>query len=133
MISNANHSFEMIRQSKECVINIPTVDLAKTVVDIGNTSGAEIDKFKKFGLTAEKGALVQAPLIRECYANLECKLVDSRLIKKYGFFIFEVVKAHVPLSPKFPKTIHYRGEGIFMVSGRSLNLRKRFKSEMLGP
>ena len=45
MISGGNHSFEMIRKSKQCVINIPTEDLAAKVVKIGNSSGRDIDKF----------------------------------------------------------------------------------------
>src|SRR4030081_886536 len=60
-IWNANHSFELIRKSRECVINIPTVALAKKVVDIGNTSGRDVDRFKTFGLTAEQGVHVKAP------------------------------------------------------------------------
>ena len=51
-IWSENHSFDMVRNSKECVINIPTVDLATKVVGIGNTSGRDIDKFAEFGLTA---------------------------------------------------------------------------------
>src|SRR5919198_4542118 len=54
-IWSENHSFEMVRQSKECVINIPTVDLAAKVVDIGNSSGRHIDKFTAFGLTGRAG------------------------------------------------------------------------------
>lgn len=127
-----NHSFEMIRKSKECVINIPTVEIAKTVVAVGNSSGREIDKFEAFGLTAKRGVKVQAPLIEECFANLECRLVDSSLIKKYSLFIFEVEKAHVAGAPKFPKTIHYRGDGLFMLSGPTVSrYRKGFKPENL--
>jgi flavin reductase (DIM6/NTAB) family NADH-FMN oxidoreductase RutF len=74
---------------------------------------------------------VQAPLIAQCYANLECKLADASLCEKYNFFIFEVVKAHAAAAPKYPRTIHYRGEGMFMVAGRSLNLRRYFRPGML--
>lgn len=126
-----NYSFNMIRKSRQCVINIPTVELANTVVGIGNSTGAEIDKFAKFKLTPQQASFVSAPLIKECFANLECKLIDSSLIKKYSLFIFEVVKAHACLSPHNPRTLHYRGEGEFMVAGKSLNLRKKFKPEML--
>jgi flavin reductase (DIM6/NTAB) family NADH-FMN oxidoreductase RutF len=42
LISGGNHSFELIRNSRQCVINIPTADLAETVVRIGNTSGRHI-------------------------------------------------------------------------------------------
>ena len=131
-IWDRNFSFDLVRKSKECVINIPTVDLASTVVAIGNSSGRDLDKFEAFKLTPVEGDLVNAPLIKECYANLECKLVDSSLIYKYSLFIFEVVKAHVAETPKFPKTLHYRGDGLFMFSGPTVSrYRKGFKPEML--
>jgi flavin reductase (DIM6/NTAB) family NADH-FMN oxidoreductase RutF len=131
-IWDRNHSFEMIRKSRECVINVPTVDLATTVVGIGNTSGRSTDKFKKFHLTPVPGQAVRAPLIEECYANFECRLVDSRLIDRYSVFVLEVVKGHARTTPKFPKTLHYRGDGLFMLAGPTVSrYRKGFKPEML--
>jgi flavin reductase (DIM6/NTAB) family NADH-FMN oxidoreductase RutF len=132
IISSANHSFEMIRKSRECVISIPTEDLAAEVVDIGNTSGRDIDKFEKFGLSPEPGTVIRAPLIRECYANFECRLTDAKLVASYNMFVFEVVKARVAISPKYPKTIHYRGDGMFMISGANTGrYRRRFRPAML--
>jgi flavin reductase (DIM6/NTAB) family NADH-FMN oxidoreductase RutF len=132
IISSANHSFEMIRKSRQCVINIPTEDIAATVVKIGNSSGRDIDKFDAFGLTAAPGTHVRAPLIAECYANFECRLADASQIKKYNMFVFEVVKAHVATAPKVPKTIHYRGDGEFMISGAETSkYRKLFRPGML--
>jgi flavin reductase (DIM6/NTAB) family NADH-FMN oxidoreductase RutF len=130
-IWHENHSFDLIRKSKECVINVPTSDLASVVTGIGNTHGADIDKFEHFGLNAVAAKKVGAPLIAECYASFECKLVDTRMIKRYGLFIFDVVKAHVAKSPRYPTTLHYRGDGVFMVSGRNVSHRKRFKPENL--
>ena|ERR1035441_3801984 len=130
-IWNENHTYDLVRKSRECVFNVPTVDLAKTVVGIGNTTGTQVDKFRRFGLTASPAQKVGAPLIRECYANFECKLIDASLIRKYSLFIFKVVKAHAPSRPKYPKTLHYRGDGQFMVSGGPLNLRRLFKPGML--
>lgn len=131
-IWNENHSFDMVRKSKECVINVPETAIAKKVVLIGNCSGRSVDKFKKFKLTALPGENVKAPLIKECFANFECRLIDSEHIRKYNLFIFEVVKAHAATSPKFPKTIHYRGDGLFMKSGPTIGTYRRlFKSEML--
>jgi flavin reductase (DIM6/NTAB) family NADH-FMN oxidoreductase RutF len=127
-----NHSFEMIRRSRQCVINIPTEDLAAKVVKIGNSSGREVDKFAEYGLTPKPGTHVRVPLIDECYASFECKLTDSSLIRKYSLFILEVVKAHVATSPKYPKTIHYRGDGEFMISGNNTRkYRKLFNPGML--
>lgn len=131
-IWNENHSFNMIKKSKECVINIPTVEIASTVVQIGNCSGRDINKFKQFNLTPLPGKMVSAPLIKECYANFECKLIDSRQIRKYNLFILEVQQAHVAIFPRFPKTIHYRGDGLFMISGPTIKkYRKYFNPENL--
>jgi len=131
VIASGNHSFDMIRHSGECVINLPTTALTDAVVSIGNTSGAEIDKFEEFDLTADKAQRVEAPLIRECHANFECRLYDDALVDKYNFFIFEVVKAHVAASPKHPETLHYTGDGVFMVSGKIISRRSLFRPEML--
>jgi flavin reductase (DIM6/NTAB) family NADH-FMN oxidoreductase RutF len=130
-IFDGNHSFGMIRNSRECVINIPTHDLVKQVIGVGNTSGADIDKFEQFGLTRIDAHKVTAPLIKECYANFECKVIDISLVSKYSLFVLEVVKAHVATSPKYPRTVHYRGDGVFMTSGRNVSFRSMFKPQNL--
>jgi len=129
MITEANHSFALIEKSGECVLNLPVAAMADAVVGIGNTSGAEVDKFGKFGLTAGAASLVQAPLIRECYACFECRVYDRRLLSRYNFFILEVVKAHVATYPPYPRTLHYRGGGVFMLSGRHIAMPERFRPE----
>lgn len=131
MISNGNHSFELIRQSGACVINVPSTALTDKVVGIGNTSGVEIDKFAHFDLTPQKARKVKAPLIGECFANFECRLHDDALVDAYNFFIFEVVAAHVAKSPSTPQTLHYRGGGSFMVSGKIISRRSKFRPGML--
>ena len=100
VISNRNYTFDILKATKECVINIPTVELAEKVVGCGNTSGRRIDKFKAFGLTPVAASCVKAPLIDECYANLECKVVDAKMVAKYNFFILEVLKAWIDPSTK---------------------------------
>lgn len=130
-IWDQNDSHEMVRRSKECVINVPTVDLVRAVIGIGNSHGSEVDKFEQFGLTAVEATKVGAPLIAECYASFECKLVDTSAVKRLSLFVFEVVKAHVATSPRYPTTIHYRGDGVFMVSGRNVSYRRLFKPENL--
>jgi len=122
VISDRNHTFGMVKGSRECVINIPTLEIAAKAVACGNVSGAETDKFMKFKLTREKASLVKAPLIKECYASLECRLADARLAGKYNLFIFKVVKAWVDPSLKQPRTFHHRGGENFMVAGRTIKL-----------
>jgi flavin reductase (DIM6/NTAB) family NADH-FMN oxidoreductase RutF len=131
VIAGGNHSFGLIRRSKQCVINLPTTALTDEVIGVGNTTGAEVDKFEKFKLTPEKAERVKAPLIAECHAGFECKLADARLISKYNFFIFEVVKAHVAASPKHPQTLHYTGDGVFMIAGKVISRRSQFRPGML--
>lgn len=130
-IWEGNHSFEMLRHSRQCVINLPTAALVDKVVGIGNCSGVDENKFERFGMTATPADRVDAPLIQECYANFECHLADASQIAKHGVFIWEVVKAHVATSPKNPETLHYLGQGQFMVSGRTISRRSHFKPQNL--
>lgn len=131
VIAASNHSFAMIRASGQCVINLPTVELLDAVIGVGNTSGAEVDKFATFGLTPEPAREVEAPSIAECHAHFECRLFDDALVERYNFFVFEVVRALVANTPDYPRTVHYTGDGVFMVAGEILDRRARFRPEML--
>ncbi|MBN9520764.1 flavin reductase family protein [bacterium] len=130
-IWDQNHSRGLIEKSRECVINVPTFDLIDAVIGVGNTHGPGVDKFAAFGLTPAKAEAVGAPLIEECYASFECKLVDDSQAGRYSLFVFECVKAHAAAAPKYPKTVHYRGDGVFMVAGENKSYRRKFKPEML--
>lgn len=127
VISGRNYSFDILRKTRECVMAIPTVELSDQVVGCGNTSGDKIDKFDAFGLTPLPASCVRAPLIAECFANLECKVSDSRLVNKYNFFILEVVKAWINPAIKDPRTLHHRGMGKFMVAGKTIKLPSKAK------
>ena len=127
VISDRNFSFDILRKNRECVLNIPTVELAEQVVAVVNSSGKKLDKFVAFGLTAVKASHVKAPLIRECYASLECRVIDTRMVNKYNFFVLEVLKAWVDTSIKDPQTIHHRGRGAFMVAGKTIILPSKMK------
>jgi flavin reductase (DIM6/NTAB) family NADH-FMN oxidoreductase RutF len=127
VISDRNYSFGLLRATGERVINIPTVELAAKTVRVGNTTGRKIDKFKAFRLTPMPASRVAAPLIAECYANLECKVIDARLVERYNVFIMQVLKAWIDPSKKNPRTVHHRGRGVFMVAGRTITLPSRMK------
>jgi flavin reductase (DIM6/NTAB) family NADH-FMN oxidoreductase RutF len=127
VMSDRNFSFAALKSTRECVLNIPTVELAKQAVGCGNSSGRRTDKFERFRLTPAPAARVAPPLIAECYANFECKVIDARLAAKYNFFILEVVKAWIDRSKKNPRTIHHRGRGVFTVDGRTIKLPSRMK------
>ena len=127
MISNRNYTFDILKVTKECVINIPTVELAEKVVGCGNTSGRTVDKFKVFGLTCVHALCVRAPLIEECYANLECKVIDGKMVSKYNLFILEVLKAWTDPRWKDLQTIHHRGRGSFIVAGETIKQPSKMK------
>ena len=122
VVSNANLSFAALRGTKECVIAVPARKLAIKVVGIGNCSGRDVDKFKKHGLTPVPAERVASPLAAECFANFECRVVDTRLVSKFNIFILEVVKAWTDPAQKNPKTIHHRGYGRFAVDGEMIRL-----------
>lgn len=123
-----NYSYAALRKSRECVIAIPTVDLIDQVVGVGTCSGADTDKFAKFGLTPVKGTHVRPPLIKECLANIECRVVD--IINKHNIVVLEGVAAHFDRSRKERRTIHAIGDGTFIVDGRKLDRRTMMRSKI---
>jgi len=127
VVGSANHSFAALKSTKECVIAVPAVKLASKVVQVGNSSGRTTDKFKAFGLTPLPAERVGAPLVGECFANLECKIADTRLVGKYNLFVLEVLKAWIDPAQKKPKTIHHQGYGTFVVDGKTLKLKSKMQ------
>ena len=123
-----NHSFAALQQTRECVISIPTVDMLDKVVGVGTCSGADTDKFEKFTLTPVKGKHVKAPLIKECLANIECKVID--IVKDHNIVVLEGVAAYFDDSRKEKRTVHAVGDGTFIVDGRKLNRKKMMSSKL---
>lgn len=123
-----NYSYAALRKTRECVIAIPTVDLIDKVVGVGTCSGAETDKFERFGLTPVKAKLVRPPLIRECLANIECKVVD--IITRHSIVVLEGVAAYFDSSRKEKRSIHAIGDGTFVVDGRKINRRRMMRSKL---
>jgi flavin reductase (DIM6/NTAB) family NADH-FMN oxidoreductase RutF len=123
-----NHSYAALRKSRECVIAIPTVDLIDEVVGVGTCSGASSDKFIKFGLTPVKARRVRAPLIKECLANIECRVTD--IVTRHNIVVLEGIAAYFDHSRKEMRTLHAIGDGTFVVDGRRLNRRKMMRSKI---
>jgi flavin reductase (DIM6/NTAB) family NADH-FMN oxidoreductase RutF len=123
-----NYSYTALRKSGECVIAIPTVDLIDLVVGVGTCSGADTDKFEKFGLTPVKGKHVKSPLIKECLANIECKVIH--IVKKHNIVVLEGVAAYFDGSRKEKRTIHAVGDGTFIVDGRKIDRKKVMRSKL---
>jgi flavin reductase (DIM6/NTAB) family NADH-FMN oxidoreductase RutF len=123
-----NYSFAALRKTRECVIAIPTVDLLDRVVGIGTCSGADIDKFARFNLSAVPGKAVNAPMIKECLTNIECKVVD--LVAKHNIVVLEAVAACMDPARKEKRTLHAVGDGTFIVDGRRRDRRKMMAAKL---
>lgn len=115
-----NHSFKAMMKKKECVLNVPTVDIIEKVISIGDCSGKDTDKFKKFELTPLRAGEVAAPLVADCLACLECKIIDY--IEEPGIFLLQGVKAWIDNEHKERRTFHANGDGTFVVDGETIDL-----------
>ncbi|UCV27270.1 flavin reductase family protein [Ferribacterium limneticum] len=125
-----NHSYAALQKNRECVIAIPTVDLLDTVVGIGTCSGADTDKFARFKLTPVPAKLVRPPLIKECLANIECKVID--IVEKHNIVVLEAVAACIDNERQEKRTLHAVGDGTFIVDGRKID-RKQMMATKLPP
>ena len=123
-----NHSYAALRKTRECVIGIPTIDMLDTVVGIGTCSGIDTDKFAKFGLDALPGRVVKAPLIRQCLANIECKVTD--FIDKHNVVVLEACAAQHDPARKERRMIHAVGDGTFIADGRKFDRRKMMAAKL---
>ncbi len=123
-----NHSFGALQRNRECVIAIPTVDLLDTVVGIGTCSGKDIDKFAKFGLTPLPGKVVRPPLIKECLANIECKVID--IVEQHNIVVLEGIAAYIDSARQEKRTLHAVGDGTFIVDGVKMDRREMMASKL---
>ncbi|MDI6746421.1 MAG: flavin reductase family protein [Rhodocyclaceae bacterium] len=123
-----NLSYAALRKTRECVIAIPTVDMIDKVVGIGTCSGANTDKFAQFRLTPLPGKTVRAPLIKECLANIECKVIA--IVKKHNIVVLEGVAAYTDPMRKEKRTLHAVGDGTFIVDGRKLDRKKMMAAKI---
>ncbi len=123
-----NHSWRALVKTRECVISIPGADLAEKVVRIGSCSGADTDKFAAFRLTPLPAKFVGAPLVKECLANLECRVVDH--VKKHNLFILDAVAAWVDDRRRERRTFHAVGDGTFVVDGRKISHREIMREKL---
>ncbi len=123
-----NYSYDALVKTKECVITIATADLLETILDVGTTSGKDMDKFSAFGLTALDASQVGAPLIKDCYANIECRVVDH--IKPHNIFVLDGIKAWIDNNRKEKRILHARGDGTFIADGEIFERRERMGEKL---
>lgn len=125
-------SFALLEKHRECVLAVPDVAMASTVVDIGNCSSDDEagGKWARFGVEALPARKVKAPLVggADIIANIECVVEDSAMVGKYAMWVLRPVKAW--LNPKKRpgeggRMFHHRRDGTFSVDGEVLDLKAR--------
>lgn len=88
------HSYRLIKESGEFVINVPSAEQARAVDYCGVVSGRDINKFDKTGLTPVPASQLRAPLIAECPVNLECRVRQEIPLGSHNVFIADVLAVH---------------------------------------
>lgn len=123
-----NHSYQTLRKTKECVLAIPAVDQLDLVIAIGTCSGSDTDKFAKFGIATSPAQIVKAPLLADCLANIECKVID--IVTRHNIVVLEAVAACTNPRRKEKRTLHAVGDGTFIADGVKFNRRKQMASKL---
>lgn len=127
IVGQGNHSFAALSETRECVIAVPPASMAKTVVALGNCTGADTDKFATYEITALPASHVHPPLIEEAIVNLECRVKDMKMVNPYNFFVLECVHAWENPALWDAPTLHHHGYGAFTVDGERIKLKSRMR------
>lgn len=98
------------------------------MVGIGTCSGADTDKFARFALTALPARQVAAPLLGECLANIECRVID--IVRPHGIVVLEALAAWIDPERKERRLLHAVGDGTFIVDGRRLDRRAMMAAKL---
>jgi len=136
-ISHIRYSYELIKQSHELVINVPGEELLEQTHFVGQVTGRNIDKFRESGLTPIPAKVVAPPLINECAAHLECRVVDIFKMETHDLLVCEVVRALADTElfdgkwiPERFHTLHYLGGNKYGVMDRAIEARGKGKIPM---
>lgn len=94
-VRKERHSYPMIHETGEFVVNLTTEHLVFATDYCGVKSGRDVDKWKEMNLTRESGEVVKAPMIKESPVNIECRVTEEKDLGSHVMFLAEVVSVHV--------------------------------------
>lgn len=123
-----NHSYAALRDTRECVLAIPAADMIDTAVGVGKCSGTDTDKFERFALTRIKAQHVGAPLIGECLANIECRVVD--IVEQHNIVVLEGLAAYLDNARAEKRMLHAVGDGTFVVDGERIDRKDMMRAKL---
>jgi len=105
------YSHRFIEETGEFVVNVPTMEIVKQTLYCGRVSGRECDKFETVPLTPLPARMVQPPIIKECVAHLECRVVQTITTGDHTLFVGQILTAYV-------------NEGVFAKTAKTFKVRK---------
>ena len=123
-----NHSWTALRKTGECVLAIPMADMIDTAVGIGMCSGSDTNKFERFGLERLPASKVKAPLIAQCLANIECRVVE--IVEPHGIVILDGVAAWHDPARQERRMLHAVGDGTFIADGERFDRRALMQAKI---
>jgi len=134
-INHARYSYDLIKQNRELVINVPGEELLEQTNLAGQVTGRNIDKFKETGLTPVPATMVEPPLIKECAGHLECRIAEIFEMQTHDLLICEVLRAMADtdlfdgrwISEKF-HTLHYLCGNTYGVMDRTIEAQGKKQS-----
>lgn len=121
-IAPRRYSPKLIEDTREFVVNIPTMDILKETLFCGRVSGRNHDKFKEACLTPFPAKKVKPPIIKECVAHLECKLHSQFTIGDHTMFVGEVVEAYASKDVFTDKYDFGKAKMIFHLGGNDFTI-----------
>ena len=131
VIDRSTLTRELVEASREFALNIPPRRLADATLGVGSVSGRQSDKWSEFGLAAMPASRIGAPLVAECIAWLECRLLDEQAVEqRHDLFVAEVVAASADdrvfsggrwhFGDDALRTLHYVAGGQFFCVGEAV-------------
>lgn len=123
-----NHSWKALCDTGECVLAIPTADMIDVVVGVGTCSGADTDKFARFALTPLPARHVGAPLIKECLANIECRVEE--IVERLNLVLLQGIAAHIDATRNDKRLLHAVGDGTFIADGERFDRRSAMRAKL---
>jgi flavin reductase (DIM6/NTAB) family NADH-FMN oxidoreductase RutF len=123
-----NYSYAALKKTRECVLAIPAADMLDAAVGIGTCCGRDANKFSKFGLTRVKAQHVRPPLIAQCLANIECRVVE--IIERHDIVVLQGVAAYFDADHKEQRLIHATGDGTFVMDGRKFDRKEMMRAKL---
>lgn len=125
--------YSLIKKSGEFAVNLPTLKILKELYFCGKYSGRDVDKFEKTKLTRVDAKFISAPLIKECIANIECKVEKIYPAGDHNLIIGRALRAivekdlfedYLNVDLDEAKTVHHLGKNLFTVPGRIIDVEK---------